>query len=76
MTKITLDSFDVITGADGGNSVAVPEIVETGIGATNGFDNLLVRPIDRRFCQMSTQFIGKITIAYDTPASAYRLWGA
>lgn len=30
MVQIALDNFDVITGADSGNGVAMPEIVEAG----------------------------------------------
>lgn len=59
VAQISLHCFDVISGADRGNGVGVTQVVETGIGTTNGRNNALVLTIDGRLCQVRPELVGK-----------------
>ena len=59
VAQITLHCLDVVSGADCGNSVGVTQVVETGIGTTDGRNNALVLTVDRRLCQVRPELIGK-----------------
>lgn len=59
MTQITLHCFNVVSGADRGNCVGMAQVVETGIGTTDGRNNALVLTIDCRLCQVRPELVGK-----------------
>ena len=60
MTKIALYRFDVIACTDGGNSIAVTQIVETNIGHTDGGNDLLKMFVNGVIHQMTAYFNEKI----------------
>ena len=59
VAQITLHCLDVVSGADRGNCVGVTQIVETGVGTTNGRNNALVLAVDRRLRQVCPELVGK-----------------
>ena len=59
VTQISLHCLDVVAGADRGDSVGVTQVVETGIGTTNGRNNALVLAVDCRLRQVCTELVGK-----------------
>lgn len=59
MAQIALYGFDIITGTNGGNGVRMSQIMEPGIGSTNGSSKLLEFPIDCRLGQWKAQRVSK-----------------
>ena len=59
VAQVPLHRLDVVSGADRGNCVGVTQVVETGIGTTDGRNNALVLTIDGRLCQVCPELVGK-----------------
>lgn len=64
MPKIFLNGFDVVSGADSGNGVTVPEIVESCFWSPDGSSQLFERTIDGWFCKVLTDIVGEDQIIW------------
>ena len=70
MTQITLHRLDVVPGADRSNGVGVTQVVETGVGTTDGRNNALVLAVDRWLCQVRPELVGKDEVSGSNPPSS------
>lgn len=59
MPEVALYRFDIDAGADGGYSVAVPQIMVAGIGPPNRRNRFLIVAVDRRLRQVMPKRIGE-----------------
>ena len=59
MAQVFLDGFDVIAGADGGDCVGVPEIMEAGFWQIHAGGDLFECVVDLLRFQVTAQLIGK-----------------
>ena len=57
VSKIPLHSLYIVTRSDGGDSVRMPEIMETGVRSSDCRHSFFKASIDGKFSQMAPQFI-------------------
>ena len=72
VTQITLHRLDIVASADRGDCVGVTQVVETGIGTTDGRDDTLVLAVDCWLCQVCTKLVGKDQTLRILPVTANR----
>ena len=57
MTEIALHGFDIITGSDSGNGIAVAQIMKTRLRPSNGSNGFFVVLDNRSISQMLSEII-------------------
>ena len=72
MAQISLHCLDVVPGADRGDCVGVTQVVETGIGTTDGRDDTIVFAVDCRLRQVRPELVGKDQTLWILPVTASR----
>ena len=70
VAQISLHCLDVVPGADRGDCVGVTQVVETGIGTTDGRDDALVLAVDCRLRQVRPELVGKDEVGGSNPPSS------
>ena len=70
VAQITLHRLDIVAGADRGDCVGVTQVVETGIGTTDGCNDALVLAVDCRLCQVRPELVGKDEVGGSNPPSS------
>ena len=68
VTQVCLYSLDIVSALDGGNCIAVSQVMEAGSVVSEGADSLLEILIDRQVDQMSTDLIGEHQAGRITPS--------
>ena len=70
VTQITLHCLDVVPGADCGDCVGVTQVVETGVGTTDGRNDTLVLAVDCWLRQVCPELVGKDEVSGSNPPSS------
>ena len=70
VAQISLHCLDVVPGADRGDCVGVTQVVETGIGTTDGCNDAIVLAVDCRLCQVRPELVGKDEVGGSNPPSS------
>ena len=70
VAQISLHCLDVVPGADCGDCVGMAQVVETGIGTTDGRDDTLVFAVDCRLRQVRPELVGKDEVGGSNPPSS------
>ena len=67
MTKVSLHRLDIVSGPDRRHSIAVTQIMESGVGATDGRDSFFIVFDQRSICKVLAKFVGKhkVTVTLD-----------
>ena len=70
VAQVTLHCLDVVPDTNRGDCVGVTQVVETGIGTTDGRDDTLVFAVDCRLRQVRPELVGKDQTLWILPVTA------